>query len=97
MSLAPALGGFVLGLVVGVLVAGPAVAGLAVASPVLFAAGAAAAGFAAGLLLGRRSSPRPREVRLTGRVFEFPQGPVMVEVALRRMGSVLPTRVTRSE
>lgn len=52
---------------------------------------------AGGILLGRATAPKTQQVRLTGRVFEFPQGPVMLEVALRRAGSLIPAKVTRSE
>jgi len=37
------------------------------------------------------------EVKLTGRVFEFPQAPIMVEMALRRYGSIIPRRMTETE
>jgi len=37
------------------------------------------------------------EVKLTGRVFEFPQAPIMVEMALRRYGSIIPRRMTEAE
>lgn len=97
MRFAPAIGGFIIGLVTGMLVlSGPAM-NVAGTSPMLFVAGVVALTFVAGILLGRKTSPKPQEIRLTGRVFEFPQGSVMVEVALRRMKSILPTRVTRSE
>lgn len=58
--------------------------------------GIAGVSLVAGILLGK-STAKPQEMRLTGRVFEFPQGSVMVEVALKRLGSILPTRVTESE
>ena len=48
-----------------------------------------------GILLGRRVAPKTKEMRLTGRVFDFPQGSVMVEVALRRAKSIIPVRVTQ--
>ncbi|MBW2674862.1 MAG: hypothetical protein JRD89_15850 [Deltaproteobacteria bacterium] len=40
-------------------------------------------------MIGRRTSPKIEPVKFSGRVFEFPQGPIMVEAALRRMGSVI--------
>jgi len=92
---APALGGFIVGLVVGMFIfSGPAMS-VAGTSPILFAVGVAALTFVAGVLLGRKTSPKPHEIKLTGRVFEFPQGSVMVEVALKRMKSILPTKVTQ--
>jgi len=97
MKLAPALGGFLIGILVGIfVVGGPAAAAIA-SEPLVFAIAAASLAFVAGILFGRRSSPKPKEMKLTGRVFEFPQGAVMVEVALRRLKAVLPTKVTRSE
>jgi len=92
-----AIGGFVTGLAVGMLVM------LVLSGPAMNAAGASlllttAVGmlaFVAGALLGRRASRQ--EIRLSGRVFEFPQGFVMVEVALRRARSIIPVRVTQSE
>ena len=97
VKLAPAIGGFIIGLVVGMFIlSGPAMTVVGT-SPMLFAVGVAALTFVAGILLGRKTTPKPQEIKLTGRVFEFPQGTAMVEVALRRMKSILPTRVTQSE
>ncbi|MHC1627559.1 MAG: hypothetical protein ACXQTI_01845 [Candidatus Nezhaarchaeales archaeon] len=97
MNLAPAIGGFIIGLLVGIfVVGGPATAALAT-EPLIFAIAASSMAFLAGVLLGRRTSPKPKEMKLTGRVFEFPQGTVMVEVALRRLKSILPTKVTQSD
>ena len=95
-GLVPAfLAGFASGLAFGLLLLEPVQAALGFPQP--FAAGVAAAVFAGGLLLGRGLAPKPREVRLTGRVFDFPQGPVMVEAALRRAKSILPTKVVERE
>jgi len=63
------------------------------AQPLVFTTAIAALVGVGGFLAGRRSTPK-HEMRLTGRVFDFPQGSVMVEVALRRMRSILPTKVT---
>jgi len=96
-KLLPFVGGILLGVVAGVfLVSAPAVE-VALSMPIAFVIGLVAVVFLAGLLVGRKSSPKPEEVRMTGRVFEFPQGPLMVEVALKRMGSVLPTKVVSSD
>lgn len=90
------LGGLALGLVVGTFVIGGIIAGVGLNTVVV--AGATGAGaFIAGLVLGMTSRPKQEPVRLTGRVFEFPQGPVMVEVALKRASSIIPTKVTQSE
>ena len=50
--------------------------------------------FAIGYFIKRPKAP---EIRLTGRVFAFPQAPVQIEASLRRMGSILPIRGVRSE
>jgi len=85
--------GLVLGLSVGVALAITALH-VTVQYYWIIAAGVSALMFIAGAVVERR---RRREIRLTGRVFEFPQGPVMVEIALRRMSSILPAKVTQSE
>lgn len=90
----PFLGGLMAGIIVGALVAAVPMS-QSMGSPALLA-GVAVVMFVAGLLLGRRWKPTQQEVRFTGRVFEFPQGSAMVEVALRRMRSVLPS-VPRGE
>lgn len=96
-KLLPFAGGILLGAVAGVfLVSAPALE-VAVGMPIVFIVGVAVVTFVAGLLVGRKTSPKPEEVRMTGRVFEFPQGPLMVEVALKRMGSILPTKVVSSD
>ena len=97
MKLAPALGGFLIGVIVGIFVVGGPAAAVAASEPLIFAIAVASLAFLAGALLGRRTSPKPKEMKLTGRVFEFPQGTVMVEVALRRLKSILPTKVTQSD
>jgi len=96
-KLLPFVGGILLGVVVGVFLVSAPVIEVALSMPIAFVIGLVAVVFLAGLLVGRKSSPKPEEVRMTGRVFEFPQGPLMVEVALRRMGSVLPTKVVSSD
>jgi len=87
-----ALAGFVLGVVVGIFVVGIPVIGL---SPMVIIIIVSSATFFAGIVLGRAFAPKSSAMRLTGRIFEFPQGPVMVEVSLRRMKSILPTEVTQ--
>ncbi len=47
------------------------------------------AGLAAGVLAGWKVSGRPRGIKLEGRFWRFPQGPYMVQVALKRMGSLV--------
>jgi len=95
VKLAPVVGGFIIGLVVGMFVlSGPAIS-VASSFPAFFTIGTAILTFVAGILLGRKTTPKPHEIKLTGRVFEFPQGSVMVEVALRRAKSIIPVRVTQ--
>ena len=93
--LAPFLGGLMAGVAVGMLLLPEFMAQVASDHPLFFIVGLTATMFVAGVSLGRKSSPKPREMKLTGRVFDFPQGSVMVEVALRRMKSILPTKVTQ--
>ncbi|RLE47842.1 MAG: hypothetical protein DRJ18_02740 [Candidatus Methanomethylicota archaeon] len=88
------LAGVLLGVVVGTFVVGGFVAGMGLHIAVV--AGATGAGaFVAGLVLGMTTRPKQEPIRLTGRIFEFPQGPIMVEVALKRASSLIPARVTR--
>jgi len=89
------LAGFTVGFAVNMLLLSEFTAQIATGYPLFFMAGLAAAMFASGMLLGRKIAPKSQEMRLTGRVFDFPQGSVMVEVALRRMRSILPTKVTQ--
>jgi len=88
--LVPFLGGLVVGVAIGMLVLSGAVAGY----PLVLTIGVSVLMFVGGLLLGRKSSPKPQPMRLTGRVFDFPQGFVMVEAALRRAKSIIPAKVT---
>jgi len=94
---ARAVGGFLIGVLVGIFVFSGPVMVAAGCNALVFALAMASIAFVAGLMLGRRASPKPQPIRLTGRVFEFPQGMVMVEVALKRLKSILPTKVTQSE
>ena len=95
VKLAPVVGGFIIGLVVGMFVlSGPAISA-ASSFPAFFTIGTAILTFVAGILLGRKTTSKSHEIKLTGRVFEFPQGSVMVEVALRRAKSIIPVRVTQ--
>ena len=85
------VGGIVLGVVLGVLVGGALLSIDAIASlgGVATILGAVALAFVGGLFLGSfRQQPKPR-VRLSGRVFDFPQAPAMVEIALRRMRAIV--------
>ena len=81
-----------IGIVIGVGVGfGVAIAlSLIPAKAMLLATGIAMlAGLGAGFMAGSRTSkPRRSNVRLTGRVFPFPQGPYYIEIALRRAGFV---------
>jgi len=95
--LAPFLGGLTVGVAIGMLLLSGFAAQAATGYPLIFTVGIAVMTFVGGVLLGRRAAPKTKEVRLTGRVFEFPQGPVMVEVALKRAKSMLPTKVTSSD
>jgi len=47
-----------------------------------------------GMLVARE---KREELKLVGRVFEFPQAPIMVEIALKRYGSIIPRRMTETE
>jgi len=47
------------------------------------------AGVAAGFLAGWKVSNRQQGVQLQGRFWRFPQGNLMVQISLRRMGSVV--------
>jgi len=47
-----------------------------------------------GMLVARE---KREELKLVGRVFEFPQAPVMVEIALKRYGAIIPRRMTEAE
>ena len=49
-------------------------------------------GFPAGLAIGLMLRPPQRSIPLTGRVFSFPQAPVMLEIAAKRAGSLIPAR-----
>jgi len=46
-------------------------------------------GVAAGFLAGWEVSGRERGVKLEGRFWRFPQGPLMVQISLKRMGSLV--------
>jgi len=96
-NIPPFLGGLAVGIPIGVLFLAEYVLEFAAEYPLLFIIGISVVMFVGGLVLGRRASPKPQKVRLTGRVFDFPQGAVMVETALRRVKSILPTKVVRSE
>jgi len=93
--LAPFLGGLMVGVAIGMLALSGFAARAAAGYPLFFTIGVAVMTFIGGVLLGRRAAPKTQEVRLAGRVFDFPQGSVMVEVALRRAKSMIPVRVTQ--
>ena len=95
--LLPFLGGLVVGAVVGVLFLSGFALEVATGYPFPFIAGIVVLTFLGGAMVGWRVSPKPREPRLTGRVFDFPQGLVMVEIALKRAKSIIPVKVTSSE
>jgi len=94
--LVPFLGGLIVGFAICMLFLSGYVA-QAAGYPLFFTIGIAIMMFAGGVLLGRRAAPRAKEMRLTGRVFDFPQGVVMVETALRRVKSIIPVKVTQSD
>jgi len=92
----PFLGGILVGLAVGMLFLSGFAMQVAVGYPLYFMVGIAALAFVGGALLGKRMSPK-YEMKLTGRIFNFPQGPVMVQAALKRVGSLIPRKVTQGE
>lgn|GEM_PF-6062553 len=83
------------GVAIGMLLLSGFAAQAVIGYPIFFTIGVAVMTFMGGVLFGRRVSSKTQEVRLTGRVFDFPQGSVMVEVALRRIKSIIPVRVTQ--
>ena len=87
------LGGLVVGVGIGMVVLSGTVASLA-GYPLAITIGVSAFMFVGGIFLGRKASPKVQPMRLTGRVFDFPQGFVAVEVALRRAKSMIPVKVT---
>jgi len=93
----PFIGGLATGIAVAMIFLGTLAQMAALNYPWAFTIGIGALLFVGGLLVGIKTSPKPQEMKLTGRVFDFPQGSIMVEVALRRMRSILPTKVTESE
>ena len=94
-ELATFLGGLMVGVAISILFLSGLAIQVATGYPLFFITGIAIMMFLGGMLLGRKSAPRVHEMRLTGRVFDFPQGSVMVEVALRRARSIIPVRVTQ--
>lgn len=83
--------GIALGVVVGILVGGAllTVEAVSMIGGVTVVLGVVVLAFLGGLFIGlSRKPPRPR-VRLSGRVFDFPQAPAMVEIALRRMRAIV--------
>jgi len=93
----PFIGGLVVGVAVAMVFLERAVQTVATNNLWFFTVGIGALLFIGGLLLGKKMTPKPQEMRLTGRVFDYPQGSIMIEVALKRMRSILPTKVTESE
>jgi len=51
-------------------------------------------GFPTGLAIGLMLRPPQRKIPLVGRVFSFPQAPVMLEVAAKRSKTLIPTKIT---
>jgi len=82
------LSGLILGELIGIFVmAGPTIQ-FAFSCPILFLVAICVFSFIGGLLLGVATRPKSKKLPLAGRVFEFPQGPLMVEIALKRMKSL---------
>ena len=90
------LGGTLVGIVLGIFVVSKPFIALAGAYPWFLALGTSILAFFGGTLIARKTT-KVQPIRFSGRIFEFPQAPIMVEVALRRMESVIPARVTRNE
>jgi len=90
------LGGLLIGIVLGIFVVSKPFIALAGAYPWFLALGTSILAFFGGTLIARKTT-KVQPIRFSGRIFEFPQAPIMVEVALRRMESVIPARVTRNE
>lgn len=88
----PFIGGLITGFAFGLIVPAGFMANVLLGYPVFFTIVASVVTFIGGVLAGARVSPKTQPVRMTGRVFEFPQGPIMVEVALRRAKSIIPGR-----
>ncbi len=87
-------GGLLLGLAIGIFIVGaPLIATLA-GVPLLLVIGIAIIAFVGGLLIGRLGTKEQaiQPPRFGGRVFEFPQGPLLVEIALKRAGYVVKRR-----
>jgi len=83
--------GIVLGVLVGVLVGGAllSVETIAMLGGVTVVLGVVMLAFLGGLFIGlSRRPPRP-QIRISGRMFDFPQAPAMVEIALRRMRAIV--------
>ena len=65
-------------------------------SAFLLMVGGCIVSFVAGMVVGRKTKKLPRAgIPLRGRFFDYPQGAVIVETALKRAGSLIPT--TRGE
>jgi len=90
------LGGILIGIVLGIFVVSKPLIALAGTYPWFLALGTSIFAFFGGTLIARKTT-KVQPIRFSGRIFEFPQAPIMVEVALRRMESVIPARVTRNE
>lgn len=88
----PFLGGILVGAAIGMLVLPPVTLQLSTNFLILTIATSILT-FVGGILLGGHIMPK-KEMKLTGRVFEFPQAPIMIEIALKRAKSILATKVT---
>ncbi len=82
------LGGMVMGAAIGMAVfANPELLEAAAMVPPLILVAVAVACFLAGFMVNMKKSAE--ELPMQGRVFPCPQAPVLVEVALKRMGSIM--------
>lgn len=85
------VGGVLIGIVIGVFILSNAIIAIAGTFPVFVNVVVAVLAFFGGIFVSRKTE-KQEQIRFSGRVFEFPQAPVVVEIALRRLGSMVPTR-----
>ena len=83
------LGGILLGIVFGVFLVSKSIIAVAGTYPWIVAILSSVLMFFGGVLISRKTS-KTEPIRFSGRVFEFPQAPIMIEVALTRMGALVP-------
>ena len=79
------IAGFIVGLVIGIFVVGARVAGI---GTIIVAPITMIIGFIVGYAVKKRGRVPSAPITFTGRVFEFPQAPILIEASLRRAGYV---------